>query len=155
MGIPDYQQRVGTSSGFPENEKHPPRRQSGADIGAANVQRLKSYLDQLAASGGKLPSRQGKVNASAVALACGFDRVVLYQNPAAREMLRQAATTLGLDAQVSSRRAVSVDPRDQAILKLQQENANLKAEVFELRRRLRRLEIIEEVMIETGRRLSP
>ena len=131
------------------------RRRSGATIGVENVRRLSAYIDQLASAGRCLPARFGKVNASAVALACGFDRAVFYQNPAAREMLRQAAARLGLDAQVSSRRAVSVDPRDQAILKLQQENANLKAEVFELRRRLRRLEHVEEVMIETGRRVSP
>jgi hypothetical protein len=141
--------------GSEKGDRQPDWRKSGAEIGAANVQRLKSYLDRLANSGSKLPSQNGKVNASAVALACGFDRAVLYQNPGARQMLRQAAARLGLDAQVASRKAVSVDPRDQRILKLEQENANLKAEVFELRRNLRRLQHVEEVMIETGRRVSP
>jgi hypothetical protein len=113
-----------------------------------------SYLDRVAISGGKLPSQNGKVNASAVALACGFDRAVLYQNPGARQMLHEAAAKLGLDAQVSTREAVSVDLRDQRILKLEQENATLKAEVFELRRNVRRLEHVEEIMVETGRRVS-
>ena len=95
------------------------------------------------------------MNVSAVALACGFDRAVLYQNPAARQLLKEAAARLGLDAKVSAWDAVAVDLRDQRILKLEQENANLKAEIFELRRNLRRLEHVEEIMIETGRRVSP
>ena len=67
------------------------------------------------------------MNVSAVALACGFDRAVLYQNPAARQLLKEAAARLGLDAKVSAWDAVAVDLRDQRILKLEQENANLKA----------------------------
>ena len=122
-------------------------------LGAENVQRLKAYVEELASATRGLPARGGRINASAIALACGFDRGVLYQNPAAREVLQEAATRLGLDGQVAKRETVSIDRRDQRILKLEQENAGLKAEIFELRRMLRRLEHIEETMVETGKRV--
>jgi hypothetical protein len=128
-------------------------RKSGAMLGAEHVARLNSYLQCLATEGRRLPSKSGKVNVSAVALACGFDRAVLYQNPAARSILQEAAIRLGLDAQIAVRDSTAVDRRDQRILQLEQENATLKAEVFEIRRALRRLEHIEELMVETGKRI--
>jgi hypothetical protein len=140
--------------GTEEKARQSDRRQSGAEIGAENVQRLRVYLEMIAVAGRGLPAHNGKVNTSAVALACGFDRAVLYQNPAARQLLEEAATRLGLDAQVSTREAVSIDLRDQRILKLEQENATLKAEIFDLRRNLRKLEHVEEIMVDTGRRIT-
>lgn len=56
---------------------------SGVEIGVENVARLHAYLDGLASNGDPLPMRAGKPNMSAIALACGFDRQVLYKNPAA------------------------------------------------------------------------
>lgn len=129
-------------------------KQSGTVIGSSNVERLKAYINQLVGSGRGLPAQRGRVNVSAVALACGFDRAVLYQNPTARQVLATAAKTLGLDAQVARREFTHADLRDQRIQKLEQENANLKAEIFELRRALRRFEHIEEMMTETGKRVS-
>jgi hypothetical protein len=127
---------------------------SGAMVGAEHVVSLDAYLHALVAEGRRLPAKGAKVNVSAVALACGFDRAVLYQNPAARELLREAAIEIGLDGEIGERPAEPVDRRDQRILKLEQENANLKAEIFDLRRALRRLEHIEEVMVETGKRVA-
>ena len=57
---------------------------SGAEIGRKNAAALKEYLRGLKAQSGQLPARGGKVNVTAVALACGFDRGVLYQNPRCR-----------------------------------------------------------------------
>jgi hypothetical protein len=128
--------------------------QSGAIMGAENAKRLAAYLNQLSAASRGLPARSGKINTSAVALACGFNRAVLYQNPAARQLLQEAAAKLGLDAEVVARKASPVDLRDHRIQKLEQENANLKAEVFSLRRTLRKVEHIEEIMVETGKRVS-
>ena len=51
---------------------------SGSAIGAENVDRLEQYLAALAREGRKLPERAGRPNLSAIALACGFDRQVLY-----------------------------------------------------------------------------
>ncbi len=130
------------------------RHKSGAMLGSENVVRLEAYLKALAEHGRRLPAKGEKVNVSAVALACGFDRAVLYQNPSARDLLHKAAVNIGLDGQVATRETVTTDRRDQRILKLEQENANLKAEIFDIRRMLRRLEHIEEIMVETGRRVG-
>lgn len=135
---------------------------SGAAAGAENVRRLRAYLDDLEAGGLALPVRQGRVNVSAVALACGFDRQVLYKNPSAKEMLSEAEARLGLDrgdgedAAEDEKPAVRTpDQRDRRIHKLEQENAALRAEATGLRERLRRLRHVEEHMTETGRWVAP
>ena len=69
---------------------------SGVQIGADNVARLGAYLDRLAAAGERFPTRNGRPNLSAVALACGFDRQVLYKNPAAKALVDKALRALGL-----------------------------------------------------------
>ena len=128
---------------------------SGAQIGAENATRLKAYFAGLQAAGQGLPERDGKANISAIALAAGVDRQVLYKNPAAAAALAEAVALLGLappqrqEPQVAAR-----DGRDQRILKLEQENAALKAENLDLRRRVRRLEHVESHMVETGRRTA-
>jgi hypothetical protein len=129
---------------------------SGAAIGASNVAELKRYLDALRAEDRKLPERGGKVNASAVALACGFDRQVLYKNPAAKELLEEAVKDLGLAGAEMEEidAAPKADRRDQRILTLEQQNAALRVENSGLRERLRRLEQVEDIMVSTGRRVS-
>jgi len=133
---------------------------SGCQVGAEYVERLKSYLADVATEGRPLPARGGKPNASAIALACGFDRQVLYKNPAAKELFDKAARELGVERAAdhekfdSEKPVARSDPRDQRILKLEQENASLRAERADLRARLRRLEHIEELMVETGRRAA-
>ncbi|KQQ45674.1 hypothetical protein ASF58_19050 [Methylobacterium sp. Leaf125] len=132
---------------------------SGAAAGAENVRRLKAYLDGLAAQQMSLPVRQGRVNVSAVALSCGFDRQVLYKNSVAKEMLAQAEAELGLDREVAEAEddkppVRPTDQRDRRIHKLEQENASLRAEVVGLRERLRRVRHVEEHMADTGRWVS-
>jgi hypothetical protein len=139
---------------------------SGPQKGAENAERLRAYLAGLGGEGRALPERGGKVNVSAIAMACGFDRNVLYTNPAARALLEGALSTLGLEGPGRAREApapaAGPDPRDRRINQLEQANASLKAENGalraernNLRERLRRLEHIEAHMVETGRRVAP
>ncbi|MGX9982575.1 hypothetical protein [Methylobacterium fujisawaense] len=133
---------------------------SGAVAGAENVRRLRAYLDELQAQDLPLPVRQGKVNVSAIALACGFDRQVLYKNPAAKEMLAEVEAALGVEAEADEDEdekpsVRTPDKRDRRIHTLEQENAALRAEVAGLRERLRRVRHVEEHMAETGRWLAP
>lgn len=127
---------------------------SGAVIGAENATRVRAYLDGLAAKGQPLPAREGKLNVSAVAVAAGVDRQVLYKNPAAKAAIEEAASRLGLDAIEARPEAAVRDQRDQRIQRLEQENAALRAEAIELRRRVRQLQHVEDMMIETGRRVA-
>lgn len=128
---------------------------SGSEIGAENVERLQRYLADLENEGRKLPERGGRVNISAIALACGFDRQVLYKNPAAKQLLDGAVQRLGLvETDGDEKPVIRSDRRDQRILTLEQQNASLRAENAGLREKLRRLEHVEEIMIDTGRRVS-
>lgn len=128
---------------------------SGSAIGAGNVERLRSYLEALKAEGRKLPERAGKVNHSAIALACEFDRQVLHKNPAAKELLNAAIDGLGVaEASEDTKPVARSDRRDQRILTLEQQNASLRAENAGLREKLRQLEQVEEIMVTSGRRVS-
>lgn len=130
---------------------------SGAEAGAENVRRLEEYLEALAAEGRPLPWRNGKPNHSAIALACGFDRQVLYKNPGAKRLLVEAVAELGLDGPEPIETTTEIpkgDRRDRRIQKLEQENAALRAELTELRERTRRLQHVETHMAETGRFVS-
>lgn len=133
---------------------------SGQALGTENVERLRAYLNDLAGRGLTLPMRRGEVNMSAIALACGFNRQVLYVNEHAKDLLAKAIETAGLtkgsaqdgeedDAKPEQRS----DRRDRRIHKLEQENAALKAENDGLRRQLKRLEHVESVMM-AGRRVA-
>lgn len=128
----------------------------GVPQGQENARRLEAYLDALERDKLPLPARDGKPNLSVIALACGFDRGVLYTNAAAKSAITAAAARLGLEAfeQRAPESVCAPDPRDQRILKLEQENAALRAENIDLRRRVKRLEHVESHMAETGRRVA-
>jgi hypothetical protein len=127
---------------------------SGKQLGEEHTQRLRAYLDRVDG----LPSRGGKLNISAVALACQFDRAVLYNNPACKQMLADAVAAKGLLGILSQGTADDVDDStarfERRIHRLEQLNAALKAEVYELRRQLARSPVIEDHVVETGRRIK-
>jgi hypothetical protein len=124
---------------------------SGKQLGEEHARRLRAYIDQVE----KLPSRSDKLNISAIALACEFDRAVLYNNPACKQLLAEAIAAKGLSGFVSTDRGDDTVVRlEHRVHQLEQLNAALKAEVYELRRELARRPIIEEHVIETGRRIK-
>jgi hypothetical protein len=129
-------------------------RKSGKQLGEEHSGRLRAYLDEVE----RLPSRGGKLNISAVALACQFDRAVLYNNPACKQMLADAVAAKGLSGILSNDTVGSVDDAkvrlERRVHQLEQLNAALKAEVYELRRQLACNPIIEEHVVETGRRIK-
>ncbi|MBJ3784190.1 hypothetical protein [Devosia sediminis] len=130
---------------------------SGVEIGVENVARLQAYLDGLAAVGEPLPMRAGKPNMSAIALACGFDRQVLYKNPAAVALIDEIvarAPAREPEADTDPEEKPRSDRRDQRIMQLEQQLAAARAENAGLRERLRRLQHIEEHVTETGRRIA-
>lgn len=127
---------------------------SGSALGAENVAHLKIYLESIEREGRRLPMRGGEVNRSAIALACGFDRQVLYKNPAAKEVLDAAVKKLGIaEPEEDADPVVKTDRRDERIRTLEQQNASLRAEITGLREKLRRLEQVEDIMVTTGRRV--
>lgn len=130
---------------------------SGAEIGLENVARLKAYLDGLASAGEPLPMRAGKPNMSAIALACGFDRQVLYKNPAAVALIEGVVAQMPpaeTDTADGPEEKPKSDRRDSRIMQLEQQLAAARAENAGLRERLRRLQHIEDHVAETGRRIA-
>jgi hypothetical protein len=103
--------------------------------------------------------RGGEINRSAIALACGFNRQVLYVNEGAKALLDEAIAGAGLgegleQAGGDDKPVTRSDKRDRRIHQLEQANAALRAENHGLRERLRRLEHVEAVMM-AGRRVAP
>lgn len=129
---------------------------SGQQIGQDYVAALEAYLQALRTEGKGLPSRNGKVSMSAIALAAGVDRQSLYKNPNCRALLETAAQEMGLSG-IEAREAPAPkdDGKDQRIQTLEAQVASLQAEVHGLRRQLVRFSHIENHMIETGRRVIP
>ncbi|CDZ25751.1 Hypothetical protein NGAL_HAMBI490_05850 [Neorhizobium galegae bv. officinalis] len=113
--------------------------------------RLEAYLEKIEAAGLKLPSRGGKVNKTAVATACGFNRETFTQNKRFERRLSDAVVALGLDGPAAPE-PPRRDGADKArITILEQQLASLRGENYELRRRLARYEHATL----TGRRVIP
>jgi hypothetical protein len=131
---------------------------SGVQIGLEHLERVRQYIADLRARNRAFPSRAGKPNLSAIALVCGFDRGVFYNNSAAMDLVEAELGPGGIGLESSDMRAEglpgSSDPRDQRIMRLEQANASLRAEIDDLRARVKRLSHIEAHMVETGRRVA-
>lgn len=152
-----------------DNSKEPSRQgKSGQQRGAENVERLRAYIDELRATGTLLPARNGRVDKSAVAVSCGFDRQTLYNNPEARACLEQAVEEIGIvenSPSVSGRAAhleQVVGRRERRIQHLEErlqtcaaKKEGLLRENKELKERVRQYEIMEEIMTTTGRKYRP
>lgn len=133
-----------------------PLGKSTQQIAKESIEALRHYIDALRKVGQGLPARNGKVSASAVALAMGVDRQTLYKNSGCRALLEAAAQELGL-APMETRDAgpTKDDAKDRRIQTLEARNATLQAEVEGLRQKLRHYQHIEQHLVETGRRVIP
>ena len=124
---------------------------SGQQVGADNVNKLKAYLDGVEA----VPARGGKVNVTAIAEACGFDRGVLYQNPTAKKMLAEAVEMKGLKGTEVRAEKADMDRLvlENKVASLESKNSALVAEVYELKRKLKQLQHVEIAMMQ-GKRVD-
>ena len=127
-------------------------------VSEENYAKLEEYLGRLKAAGLRLPSRGGKVNKTAVATACGFNRETFNQNERFNVRLLQGATELGLEEKEVAKDipdAAETPKRDTAdktrITQLEQQLASVRSENYELRRRLARYEHATA----TGKRVIP
>ena len=147
---------------------------SGRDIGREHLGTLEAFLQ----SGAPLPwGRDGTVNLSELAKVTGVPKSSFYQNPAVRAVVNglrpapidsatnsnsatSAIPSIGL-GQTTDPFSVSAEERKSQRLErrvngLEQQNAALVAENFELRRQLKDLKLQlgrQDMMIDTGRRL--
>ena len=105
---------------------------------------------------------QGRLNRGEICRECGFGRSALVQNPRIKDALltleeqlraRGILPVQTLPAEVPLRQKGQLLAATEAerLRKLEAENAGLRAELSELRRRLKRFEAMDSVLAETGR----
>lgn len=115
---------------------------SGTDKGNEYADMLREYL----ASTDAVPAVNGRLNKKELAEKAGVPRLSLYKNPACVELVQNAITTHQLIEDTDDEK----DKLRRKISKLEQNNSDLTAQVYELRRRLKRLQHIE-ALVEKGR----
>jgi hypothetical protein len=110
-------------------------------ISEDNYRRLEEYIQRLREAKIKLPNRGGKVNKTAVATACGFNRSTFVQNKRFETLINDAVKELGLEVPAKATETDATDKRDKArVLVLEQQLAAVRSENYELRRKLARYE---------------
>ncbi|NMF87458.1 VPA1267 family protein [Aromatoleum petrolei] len=105
---------------------------------------------------------QGRLNRGEICRECAFGRSTLVQNPRIKEALHELEEQLRsrgvLPAQapgdavpLRAKGQLQAATEAERLRKLEAENAGLRAELAELRRRLNRFESMESLLAETGR----
>lgn len=105
---------------------------------------------------------QGRLNRGEICRECAFGRSALVQNPRIKEALHELEEQLrtrGVLPAMAPSDAVPLRPKGQLqavtdterLRKLEVENAGLRAELSEVRQRLKRFESLEALLAETGR----
>ena len=151
---------------------------SGKQMAAANLQRFNEWILEREA-GADWPDyiRNGKLNRSEIAKECGFALSVVRQNPAVKAALERLENQLqaanifqdtGANSKTSSEATdmATTQARDMRILSskaiaerrvkaVEEQNAALKAEVNDLKQKLKQYKFMEEHLATTGRMLRP
>jgi hypothetical protein len=138
---------------------------SGRERGEENLARVRRYLAGLKTAGQSLPLQDGRPNITAIAEASGVLRNVFYTNAGVKRLLAEfmgnnpGSTKLPAGLAPAER---LLDIKNRRILQLEQQLASVKAETEELRRRLAateqkllRYRVIEEDVLQAGRRVIP
>jgi hypothetical protein len=121
---------------------------SNAAKGQENLEALQDWLDDVV----KIPARNGKANISAIAVASGLERQVLYREEA-RAMIAAAVKEKGLEMPGQQRtdgEDVVLSRANRLIHGLEQRMAAANAEIHDLRTQLRRYQAVERHFSETG-----
>lgn len=139
-------------------------RKSSLEMAREYEAKLADYL----AGAPTLPLRAGKVNATAVATACGFDRQILYKNKACRTMLAAAAHDQGVPFITAPHRdeedgceaepmvpASKLREEQRRVGVLEKRLSEMTARNAALTARLRQHSLIEDHLIAAGRRSRP
>lgn len=126
--------------------------------------RLEQYLEGAPA----LPLRAGKVNATAVASACGFDRQILYKNKTCRNLLEAAARRHGVPFITPSQHdndhsdlpelmvpIGKLQELQRRVDHLEKRMSEMTARNAAMRAQLQQHNLIEDHLISSGRRSRP
>jgi hypothetical protein len=140
-------------------------RLSGRERGEENLAKVRRYLAGLQATGQSLPFGDGRPNITGIAEASGVLRNVFYTNAGVKRLLAEFIGGLGEDQKEPAglaRAQRQLDIKERRILQLEQQLASARAEAEELRKRLAaaeqkliRYRVIEEEILQAGRRVIP
>lgn len=135
---------------------------SGRERGEENLARVRRYLAGLKTAGQPLPLQDGRANITAIAEASGVLRNVFYTNAGVKRLLAEFSGGSAKPSGGLARVERQLDIKNRRILQLEQELASVKAETEELRKRLAaaeqnlvRYKVIEEDVLQAGRRVIP
>ena len=138
---------------------------SGRERGEENLAKVRRYLADLHATGQSLPFQDGRPNITAIAEASGVLRNVFYTNAGVKRLLAEFIGGLGevkMGPTGLARAQRQLDIKERRILQLEQQLASVRAENEELRQRLAAAEqkligyrVIEEDVVQAGRRVIP
>jgi chromosome condensin MukBEF ATPase and DNA-binding subunit MukB len=157
---------VEESNNTPQDESQ--QKKSGQQLGKENFEAFSKYLEGIKLQGKHLPSHNGQVNKTSMALACGFRRQTFETNNDVAMLLEQAIQDIGLDSGASPKSGRAehterrLDSSDRRVRELEErlalktaEGETLRGRVKDLEEKLRQYSAFEEVMTTTGRRFIP
>ena len=140
-------------------------RLSGRERSEENLAKVRRYLADLKAASESLPLQDGRPNITAIADASGVLRNVFYTNAGVKRLLAEFIGGVGevkMEPTGLARAQRQLDMKERRILQLEQQLASVKAESEELRKRLAaaeqkliRYRVIEEDVLQAGRRVIP
>ena len=150
---------------------------SGKQIAAENIAKFEAWVDERRQAGDWQEYMRGgrMLNRTEIANECGFAKSVLRQNPtvnAALEALETELVESGImrrldtnfmstagqtpsEGAIDQRITLINDKAEKRIKSLEEQNAALKAELMDLRDKLKRYDLIEKHLTETGRMVRP
>ncbi|XGA78621.1 VPA1267 family protein [Halomonas sp. CH40] len=149
---------------------------NGQERAAANIAKFEVWASERQVAGDWTDYiRQGQLNRTEIAAECGFAKSALRQNPAVKTALEALEVRLRAEGTLPSgkgkkspqaqdeaasasveQRIVTLNNRtEQRVNALEEQNAALRAEVRELREQLKRYQIIDDHLAQTGRLVRP
>ena len=138
---------------------------SGRERGEENLAKVRRYLAGLQAARQLLPLQDGRPNITAIAEASGVLRNVFYTNAGVKRLLADFIAGPEKDKEQPTglaRAQRQLDIKERRILQLEQQLASVRVEAEELRKRLAvaeqkliRYRVIEEEIVQAGRRVIP
>jgi hypothetical protein len=135
---------------------------SGQELAERNVNLFQSWRDAKTDADYRGLAYRGSLSRKDIAKECGFAKSVLDQNPRVKALLAELEANLrarGILPPELPRSDVlmpaaqpQTNPRQaERLRRLEQENAALRTEVQDLRRRLERFTVMQEALFATGR----
>lgn len=128
-----------------------PKKKNGATVARENVESFEAYLRNTPLV--EIPRSGPGPNKSVIAKACGFDRQVFRTNPKCNTLMENLCQKLSksIPALVESARQVDDEQATAALARIDEKYLLALAEISALKKNLARYEMLDRVMVTTGK----